>query len=148
MTSTLKTRRYQVRQPASLPANVKFWIDVNTSFEEETRIIDVSRAGARLSVGREVEIGQPIHLSFAMTRLLRAFDKNEKLYNIWAIVRSVACSLSSETGMIRYEIGVAFVGQTPPEGYEEAPGKRYELKPTPDSLGLWQAREIRGRSLY
>ena len=137
-----------MRQPSSLSVKVNWLIDAHTTFAEETRMIDVSRAGARLSVSRELEIGQPLQLSFAMNRLLRAYDKNEPLYHVWAIVRSVACLMSNETGMIRYEIGVAFTGQTPPDGYLESPEKRYELKPSPSSLGLWQVREIRGRPVY
>jgi hypothetical protein len=109
---------------------------------EETALIDLSRAGARLSLSEAVEIGQPLRLSLALPPILRAYDKNEPLYNVWAIVRSLACLMSSETGWIRYEIGVAFMGQHPPPGYLEAPEKRYDLKPTPDADGFWHVREI------
>lgn len=142
-----KSRRYQERRPASLKVKVRWLQGLNLSGEAETLIKDVSRSGARLTLEQEVEIGQPIHLSFAMSRLMRAYDKNAPLYHVWAIVRTVNCLQSEDTEKKSYEIGVAFIGPSPPDGYLEAPEKRYELKPAPNSLGLWQAREIKGKPI-
>jgi hypothetical protein len=148
MLSDPKSRRFQVRQPSSLKVSVRFFVAINTESEEQTRLVDVSRAGARLTVGQEVEIGQPLRLSFEMPRLLRAYDSNEPLFEVWAIVRSVHGFLSTETGSIRYDIGVAFIGPHPPDGYLEQPEKRYDLKPTPSVQGLWQARELTSKRLF
>lgn len=142
---TRKSRRYYERQPSSLPAQVRYFRNVQTELTEETQIKDMSRAGARLTLSAEVEMGQPVEVTLAMPRLLRAYDKMEKHYTVWAIVRSVACLLRSTTGQIGYEIGVAFIGQFPPEGYLDDPAKRYDLKPTPTAQGFWQVRELSAR---
>lgn len=143
-----KSRRYQERRPASLKVKVRWLQSLDLSGEEETVIKDVSRSGARLTLEQEVEVGQPIHLTFAMSRLLRAYEKNEPLYHVWAIVRTVNCLQSEDTEKKSYEIGVAFIGPAPPDGYLEVPEKRYELKPAPNAQGLWQVREITGKQMW
>lgn len=148
MISDPKSRRFQVRQPSSLKVKVRMFVALNTELEEDTRLLDVSRAGARLTLGQEVEIGQPLQLSFVMPRLLRAYDINEPLFEVWAIVRSVRNFLSSESGSIRYDIGMAFIGPNPPDEYLEQPEKRYDLRPAPTSQGLWQERELTTKRLY
>ena len=139
---TKKSRRYYERQPSALPVQVRYFLDTPDSIIEESQLINVSRGGARFILSREVQMGQPVELTLAISRLLRAYDKNEKTYRVWGIIRSVACLMNESMAPSGYEIGVAFIGATPPDGYLEDTTKRYDLKPTPDAQGLWPYREL------
>ncbi|HEX4948770.1 MAG TPA: PilZ domain-containing protein [Blastocatellia bacterium] len=144
---TKKSRRYFERQPSTLPVQVRYFLGMPEAYSEETHVINVSRGGARLVLSQEVQMGQPVELTLALSRLLRAYDKNEKMYTVWGIIRSVACLMRGATGQVGYEIGVAFIGQFPPDGYLADPTKRYDLKPTPSSDGFWQPRELSKKEL-
>ncbi len=133
-----KLRRYFERQPSSLSVQVRFFQDASTEITELSQAKDLARGGARIMLSQAIEMGQPLELTMEMPRLLRAYDKNQKSYTIWGIVRSTSRLL----GLGGYVIGVAFTGPTPPVGYLEDPGKRYDLKPTPNAEGLWPVREL------
>lgn len=137
-----KSRRYFERQPSSLPVQIRLFQSDKTEQIQQAHLKDLGRGGARVTLNHKVEMGQPIEMTMDMPRLLRAYDKREKDYKIWGIIRSVACLMGSATEAIGYEVGVAFIGAEPPDGYLEDSRKRYDLKPTPNSDGLWPFREL------
>ena len=137
-----KSRRYFERQPSSLLVQVRYFQNLQTEITEVSHLKDLARGGARVTLSQAIEMGQPIELTMEMPRLLRAYDKNQKAYTIWGLVRSVACLVQATTGQPGYEIGIAFIGPTPPAGYLDDPRKRYDLKPTPNAEGMWPFREL------
>ena len=72
---------------------------------------------------------------------LRSYDHDQRDYVVWALVRNVITLPMIEHDTPQFEIGVAFVGKTPPEGYQTNPHARYELRPAPDKNGLWVLRQ-------
>lgn len=138
----LKSRRFIERQPTSLMAIVR-WIDgEGVEFERELQLIDMCRGGARIAMPTRQDIGQPVFLRFAMPRIFRVYDKAEKDYEIWGIVRNIWENLDEQTGITRFETGVAFIGKQAPSGFLNDSTKRYDLKPTPSQQGLWFEREL------
>src|SRR5205085_12323778 len=63
-------------------------------------------------------------------------------YRVWALVRNVTfMPPATETGLPRFELGVAFVGKYPPASYKANPAIRYEIAEDPTAADLWRVRE-------
>jgi len=62
-----------------------------------------------------------------MPRQLRMFDHIEEQYKVWALVRHVKPAAPAESKALLFEVGVAFIGKTPPRSYEDDPAKRYQI---------------------
>ena len=84
-------------------------------------MLDVSPFGARFTLIRPTAPGRLIRLKIPMPRQLRSFDFEKELYEIWAVVCHVAPMPRKDGGALRYEVGVAFIGQTCPASYGEYP---------------------------
>ncbi len=148
MWNDYKTRRYTERMPSSLSAHVLTYDTEFTEIELTTTLLDISRAGARLYFRGSIDIGQPVQLTFAMPKVMRAFDKTEPEYKIWGVVRWVVCVISEDHRQVQHEIGVAFTGKFAPDGFLENPAKRYDIRPTPTQDKLWIVREMTQRYVY
>lgn len=143
-----KSRRFVERSPSKLKVKVNCRETVDEEWEEITQLIDCSRLGARFTVGRRVESGQLLHLSFAMPTHLRVYDRTAAQYQIWSVVRDIEELEVQDLNVPRFEVGVALIGQDAPAGFESDPTKRYELKPVPGRHGLWEARERSRKEFY
>lgn len=142
-----KSRRFAERTPSTLKVKVQCRENVEDEWEEDTHLIDYSRSGARFSVGRRLESGQLLYLSFAMPVHLRAYERTASQYHVWSVVRTVKEIAGQDLNDFRFEVGVALIGQHAPAGFESDPTKRYELRPAPSRDGLWEVRE-RARHEY
>lgn len=137
-----KSRRFTERWETSLPVRVRGRETPQEEWAETGRLVDASRSGARLRLSHRIEAGQLIHLTTPIPSSLRAFDQTEKDYCVYAVIRSVTALPMAEAGKPQYEIGVAFIGKTPPGSFKLNPRTRYETLPAPNREGMWMVREM------
>ena len=131
-----KIQRYSL----ALPTRVEVKIDRKHSWNEMTRLEDISAFGAAFNLKRPVKRGRLLLVSLPMPRQLRCYDYLEPQYRVWAVVRRcIAIAASDESR--GYAVGIAFVGKNPPQGYVENPAKLYDLATREDG-GLWQLCEM------
>ena len=138
-TVTEKDSRRIQRFSLALPSRFEVRIDEKNSWNEFTRLEDVSGFGAGFVLKRPVKRGRLVLLSSPMPRQLRCYDYLEPQYRIWGLVRR-CLAIGDNPATRTYAIGIAFVGKYPPPGYSENPAKLYDLTAREDG-GLWQVAE-------
>lgn len=130
-----KEARRIKRYSLSLPTRVEVRVDSKFTWNEITRVEDVSAYGAGFTLKRPIKRGRLAVISLPMPKQLRCFDYHEPQYRIWGLVRR-CIPLTSNPGAAAYAIGVAFVGKNPPPSYFDNPSKLYELAKQEDK-GMW-----------
>lgn len=134
-----KDQRRIQRYSLALPARVEVKVDEKFTWNEVTRIEDVSAFGAGFTLTRPVKRGRLLSMSAPMPRQLRCYDFLEPQYRVWALVRRCIPTGANPSAQ-KYGIGVAFVGKQPPPSYLENPSKIYEIEPREDG-GLWLLKD-------
>jgi len=129
-------RRRIQRISLPLPVRVEVRIDQQVSWNEVTRLSDVSAFGAGFSLKRPLKRGRIILLTIPMPRQLRCFDHSDAQYRIWCIIRRCVPTRTL-AGEVSYSIGVAFIGKNPPSGFIDDPSTLYEISHREDE-GLWR----------
>lgn len=130
------------RYALALPTRVEVKIDSKFTWNEVTRLEDVSAFGAGFILKKPVKRGRLIVISLPMPRQLRCYDFLEPQYRVWALVRRcvpVGVDPSART----YAVGVAFIGKNPPATFMENPAQLYDLSTREDG-GLWHLTELNG----
>jgi len=133
---TEKRRVQRISLP--LPARIEVKIDQQVSWNEVSRLSDVSAYGAGFLLKRPLKRGRLISLTMPMPRQLRCFDHSDPQYRVWSLVRRCIPTRTA-AGEMRYAIGVAFVGKSPPAEYKDDPSTLYEITHLEEE-GLWQVR--------
>jgi hypothetical protein len=142
MTRSGKEQRQRERVRLELPIRVLVREGPQEEWTEMTRVLDLTPFGARFSLARLVDRGRLVHLTLPMPRQLRCFDHAEDQYRVWALVRNVSVTEPpAQTGLPRFELGVAFAGKHPPQSFAANPAQRYEIAANPAGADLWRARE-------
>ena len=118
-------RRIQ-RISLPLPVRIEVKIDTETSWNEITRLGDVSAFGAGFLLKRPLKRGRMILLTIPMPRQLRSYDFSEPQYKTWANVRR-CIAVQNANNTPEYSIGVAFTGKNAPNGFLEHPSKLYDV---------------------
>jgi hypothetical protein len=118
-------KRIRERLPLSLPVRVRGRDTPSFEWSEVTRLINVTPFGAGFTIRHPTEKGRLLHMTIPMPRQLRVFDHVEDQYKIWAIVRYIKTSVVENKTV--FEVGVAFIGKSPPKSYENEPWKRYDI---------------------
>jgi len=145
MTQGGKEQRQRERVRLELPVRVLVREGPQEEWTEMTRVLDLTPFGARFSLARLVDRGRLVHLTLPMPRQLRCFDHAEDQYRLWALVRNVIVAAPhAQTGLPRFELGVAFVGKHPPQGFAANPAQRYEVAAERTGADLWRVREQAG----
>ena len=134
-TTTPDARRIH-RVSLALPIRVAYYISSTTTWDEITRLNDVSAFGAGFNLKRPVKRGRLIEMTIPLPRQMRCFDFSEPQYRLWGIVRR-CITLNINTLAERYAVGVAFIGKYPPKDFYNEPEKLYEIS-TREDKGLWQ----------
>ena len=133
-----ENRRIQ-RISLPLPVRVETRIDGKVSWNEVTRLSDISAFGAGFMLKRPVKRGRLILLTIPMPRQLRCFDYGEPQYKIWGLVRRCIDS-SSKPDQPQFSIGTAFIGKNPPPDYLQHPSRLYDISHRDDE-SLWHIKE-------
>lgn len=150
MTFDGKPQRMRERIKLYLPVRVMCREAVGFEWTEVTRLLDVTPFGAAFAISRRTEPGRLLHLTLTMPRQLRCFDHTEDQYRVWSLVRHVreakppqgaGAGVPKATGLPRFEIGVAFVGKSPPKSFNADPSTRYEIESLSADGSWWEARE-------
>lgn len=130
-----ENRRLQ-RISLPLPVRIEVTVDRSATWNEITRLDDVSAYGAGFSLKRPIKRGRLIQLTMPLPRQLRCFDYAEPQYQIWGLVRR--CILVERRTGPEYAIGTAFVGQKPPEEFLANPSKLYDILEIGEGSTLWR----------
>lgn len=138
---TDKDQRRIQRYSLALPTRIEVRVDSKFTWNEVTRLEDVSAFGAGFELSRPVKRGRLIYVSLPMPRQLRCYDFLEPQYKVWGLVRRcIPCG--ENAGAQRYAVGIAFIGKNPPTSYNENPAKLYELLSREDG-GLWELADAK-----
>ncbi len=136
---TEKENRRIQRLVLPLPIRIEAHVNQSVSWNEITRLNDVSVFGSGFNLRRPVKRGRLLHLTIPLPRKLRNFDFTEPQYRVWGLVRS--CILKNNSAPTdNYSVGVAFIGKTPPKSYFDDPAKMYEISHRDDG-SLWNITE-------
>lgn len=131
-------RRIQ-RLSLSLPIRVESQVNESVSWNEVTRLNDVSAFGAGFNLRHPVKRGRLLQLTIPMPRKLRTFDFTESQYKVWGLVRS-CITMPNSTAPENHSVGVAFIGKNPPKSYFGDPAKLYEISHREEG-SLWRVIE-------
>jgi len=129
------------RLELSLPVRVYGRESEDLEWVEQTRLLDVTPFGVRLTLSRPTEPGRLLHLTLPMPRQLRCFDHVEDQYRVWALVRNMKAIEAVGDKPPRYEVGAAFIGKRPPESFEKDPTTLYNVASSAIETGLWNITE-------
>lgn len=140
--SEKEARRIQ-RLALALPVRVEGKIDRTVSWNEITRLKDVSAFGAGFHLHRPVKRGRLVLLTLPLPRQLRCYDYLEPQYRIWGLVRR-CITVSSAPAPEQYAIGLAFIGKNPPSGYIDNPARLFDIGDRHEE-GFWQVVEAPDR---
>lgn len=141
MTFDGKSRRVRERVALNLPVRVYCRESTEHEWTEMSRLVDVTPFGARFPISHPTEPGRLMHLTMPMPRQLRCFDHVEDTYRVWALVRNVQSTPPVGNQLMRFHVGVAFIGKRPPSSYEAEPGKRYEIARSAAEATVWRVQE-------
>lgn len=110
-----------------LPVKIEVRVDQNLTWEEITRIRDVSTYGAGFILSRPVKRGRLVFVTIPMPRKLRTYDFAEPQYMIWGIVRRCIKITQPRLSEDKYSIGIGFIGKNVPESYLADPSTVYDI---------------------
>jgi hypothetical protein len=117
-------RRKSPRLEISLPTIVEGHSG-GAPWRELVRSFDASFGGVSFPLEHEVHKGHVLRLSLPLPKRLRRHDLTDPSYQVYAVVRSIVDQRSQA------RVGVMFLGQNPPAGYEDDPEGRFLLASDP-----------------
>ncbi|MCS6884149.1 MAG: PilZ domain-containing protein [Acidobacteriota bacterium] len=124
-------RRVRPRLKVTMPVQVIGKSSQKEKFRELCQTQDASAYGLRFQLVSPVDRGSVLYLSMRMPRKLRLYDLAADIYHIYAQVQHVKLLANG----LR-EVGVAFLGKTPPPGYEALQSSEYLTLPLKKAPGL------------
>src|SRR5438445_630898 len=114
-------RRRDARKAIGIPVYVRGHDADGSPWEEVSHTLELSSGGTAFLLKHPLVVGQVLRLSLPLPKNLRRYDLAEPSYRVYALVRNV-----THPGDTR--VGVMFLGQNPPRGYDEEPGRRFLLQ--------------------
>jgi hypothetical protein len=134
----VKENRRIERISIPLPIRVEVRVDKETTWNEITRLSDVSAFGAGFVLKRPIKRGRLVLMTIPMPRQLRSYDYSEPQYRVWGIVRR-CISIGRTMDKPEYSVGVGFIGRTPPSRYLDNPSMLFDIAPRTDNPdGFWE----------
>jgi hypothetical protein len=112
-------RRRHSRLGIALPVRVVGHEPSGAPWQEITKCADASEGGCSFLVQHRVHLGQVLELQLALPKRFRAYDAMKQAYQTYALVQSARLDTTGT------RVGVAFLGRTPPVGYDRFPGGRF-----------------------
>jgi hypothetical protein len=110
-----------------LPIKVEVRVDQKVTWEEITRIRDVSAFGAGFLMSRPVKRGRLVFVTIPMPRKLRTYDFAEPQYRIWGIVRRCIKIVEPQSSEETYSVGIGFIGKEPPDLFWNNPATIFDI---------------------
>ena len=144
-TASEKDTRRIPRFSLALPVRVESRINDTLSWNEITRLTDISAFGAGFNLKHNVQCGRLLQMTMPMPRQMRCYDYTEPQYRVWGLVRSCITKENLTVEENPHAIGVAFIGKKPPLSYFDDPGKFYEISHQEDDK-LWRVVEAADES--
>lgn len=136
-----KEARRLPRFSLALPVRVESKTSEHVSWNEITRLTDISAFGAGFTLKHAVKRGRLLQMTIPLPRQMRCYDFTEPQYKVWGVVRAcIAKKISSSEES--FLIGVAFIGKNPPLSYYDDPNKLFEISDQEDT-NLWNVLEAR-----
>jgi hypothetical protein len=142
-----KSRRLRERIKLAAPVRVTCREPDAGEWSEVTRLDDVTPFGASFTLTRPVEAGRLLHLVMPLPRQLRCFDHIEDQYRVWGLARRVRALMPEDPvkgTLLRFGVGVGFIGKHPPQSYREDPSRLYDVSDLSPESRLWAVREREG----
>ena len=144
-TASEKDTRRIPRFSLALPVRVESRINDTLSWNEITRLTDISAFGAGFNLKHNVQCGRLLQMTMPMPRQMRCYDYTEPQYRVWGLVRSCITKENLTAEENPHAVGVAFIGKKPPLSYFDDPGKFYEISHQEDDK-LWRVVEAADES--
>lgn len=138
-----KDSRRLSRFSLALPVRVESRVSESVSWNEITRLTDVSAFGAGFNLNRPVKRGRLLQMTIPLPRQMRCYDFTEPQYRIWGLVRSCVTKENS-LNEGHHSIGVAFIGKRPPQSFHDDPAKLFEISHQEDGK-LWNVVDAPAR---
>ena len=138
--TTEKEPRRANRIGLTVPVRVECKVNQTVTWNEITRMSDVSAFGAGFNLPRPVKRGRLILMTVPLPRQLRSYDFIEPQYRVWGLVRHCVPFRKSPAAPEMYAIGTAFIGKYPPHSYLGDPSKIYDASQTAGD-GFWKVTE-------
>jgi len=111
-------------------------------WKESADVTHYTASGAGLFLACPCEVGSLVQLTVPLPPHLRCYDHDQEMYQVWGLVQN--CQMSTSEDTAAYNVGVAFIGKTPPESYEADPTQQYRICGMNED-GLWNVTEAKGR---
>lgn len=108
------------------------------SWKEVADVFSYTSSGVGFHMPRSCNVGTLISLMLQLPPHLRSYDHEEEFYHIWGLVQN--CHLTSNDELSAYQIGVAFIGKSPPASYGANPLQNYRICGMNED-GLWKVAE-------
>lgn len=124
----------------AVPVRIEYKVNQTVTWNEITRMSDVSAFGAGFNLPRPIKRGRLIFMTVPLPRQLRSYDFIEPQYRIWGLVRHCVPFRKSPIAPETYAIGTAFIGKYPPNSYLKDPSKIYDAAQT-EGDGFWKVTE-------
>ena len=135
MEGILPDSRRQLRLDLTLPVRVRGDECAGAEWTQLTRFVNANQIGARFALTHPVELGRLVHITSKLPGQLRCFDFDAPEYSVWAIVTNI--DFIQTPPNLRLEVGVAFIGPRPPDGYRANPSQLYRIAEAPTPYRLW-----------
>jgi hypothetical protein len=111
-------------------------------WKEVADVFSYTSSGLGFYMPRECSVGNLISLMVPLPEYLRCYDHEEEFYLVWGLVQY--CHVSTHNDTPAFQVGVAFIGKTPPASYAANPLQNYRVCGMND-LGLWAVTESDSR---
>ena len=126
------------RASTSLKAIIQIRESHTNAWKEVSRVTSASGNGLGLTLSRPYPVGRLVNLVLPMPRELRAYDREEDLYQINGIIQY--CNSGLADGRNVYHIGIGLIGKDVPESFESDPQQNYRISGMTKS-GFWAITE-------
>jgi len=119
-------------------AVIQLKLGSDESYKEIAELSSLSKSGCSFEMQRSCAAGQLVSMVVPMPKDFRAYDLDEELYPVIALVQN--CYEVKGPDGSRYRVGVAFVGKNFPPSYDADPLQTYHISGTSDE-GMWKIAE-------
>jgi hypothetical protein len=123
----------------SLHAVVKGKKEGDRPWKEVADLLTFSSTGSSFNLRRQLQVGTLVSLMLPLPAHMRCYDFDKEFYRVWGLIQHCEPITASKEGK-RFHVGVAFIGKSCPESYNENPRQHYRIAGVNDN-GMWRVEE-------